>query len=79
MTNQTKAKFPHCDERVLHSKNECSYCDEYPEAQQYRIDNKINFTGHRNPDKAPCPADAARGLGEAHRWGGNAPRRLPTT
>jgi hypothetical protein len=70
----TVAPYPHCDQRVLHAPDECVYCDAYPEAQQDRVTRGINFTGHSDLGKQPCPADAARGLGQAHRWGGNAPR-----
>ena len=87
-----EAPFPHCDPRVLHAPGECKYCDEYPEAQQKRVDEGIAFTGQSvnvvdqladvlddgkpKPTK-PCPADEARGLGRAHRWGGNAPSKKP--
>lgn len=70
-------KYPHCDARVLHAPGECEFCDGYAsELQQGRVDQGINFTGHSDPDKKPCPADAARGIGGAHTWGGNAPQPI---
>ena len=65
---------PHCDPRVLHAPNSCVYCDEVPEWQQFRIDNKINFTGENDKRKTLCPADIARGFKGAHKWGGNTPK-----
>lgn len=72
-TAESVVRFPHCDERVLHSPGECIYCDMYPDAQQSRIARKVNFTGQSKPGFGPCPADAARGLGNAHMWHGNRP------
>lgn len=66
----------HCDQRVLHSPGECEYCDAYPEAQRYRSENNIAFTGHMALGIKPCPADAARPKGspsDHRRWGGNKP------
>ena len=70
-----RAQFPHCDSRVLHAPTECVYCDHYPEAQQERIDNKINFTGHHDTDKKMCPAESARALDNINRWGGNVAKK----
>lgn len=74
LVQEMKAMFPHCDERVLHAPSECIYCDEFPVEQAHRIAQGINFTGHNEPGLKPCPADAARGLGWAHVWYGNAPK-----
>lgn len=68
-----KAPFPHCDPHVLHAPGECEYCDIYPEFQNDRVTGGINFTGHTDADKAPCPADSARGAGHK-RWPGNIAR-----
>lgn len=68
------AKYPHCDALVLHAPGECKYCDRYPDAQQWRIINKINFTGHNDPDKAQCPAEQRRKLATINRWYGNVAR-----
>lgn len=38
--------FPHCDQRILHTKGECRYCDGYPEWQKLREVWGIAFTGH---------------------------------
>lgn len=70
-----RAPFPHCDERVLHKPGNCQYCDMYPEAQQKRVDERVNFTGHTDADKRLCPADIARGIGNAHMWHGNRPSK----
>lgn len=69
----TRITWPHCDHRVLHEPGECSTCDEHASALQYiRKYWKINFTGHFNPEKLPCPADLARGAGSEY-WSGNRP------
>lgn len=67
----TTARFPHCDARVLHEPKNCEFCDMFPELQQERIKNNINFTGEGNPNKKPCPAEAARGLKSINSWYGN--------
>lgn len=74
-TAESVARFPHCDERVLHSPGECVYCDMHPDAQQSRISRKVNFTGHTDADKTLCPADIARGIAGAHVWHGNRPTK----
>jgi hypothetical protein len=74
MSTDTRAFAPHCDVRIIHAPLQCVYCDKYPEVQQARIDLKINFSGQAFEGLAPCPADAARGFGQAHQWVGNQPR-----
>lgn len=76
-----KAKYPHCDSKVLHAPGKCVFCDEYPDAQADRVINNIAFTGEdvwpedgRVQPKAQCPAEAARPLGDINKWGGNRPR-----
>lgn len=72
------AKFPHCDQRVLHKPGTCQFCDAYPDRQELRKDWKIAFTGETPKDgELPCPSDAARGRGGAHVWGGNRPLTAP--
>ena len=68
------AEYPHCDQDVLHAPQKCEYCDEFPQKQQHRLDNFINFTGEDDKTKYRCPSDAKRGLGGAHVWGGNTPK-----
>lgn len=69
-------RFPHCDPRVLHAPYECEICDEYASAaQNARINRGINFTGHTDADKTLCPADIARGFGNADKWYGNRPQK----
>lgn len=65
----------HCDPRVVHApEDDCKYCNERPSHQRARVRDGIAFTGHPpKPGQEPCPADAARGLGQAHRWQGNVP------
>jgi hypothetical protein len=72
----SEIKYPHCDQRVLHAPGECKYCDQYSDAQNERMAEGINFTGHQEPDLLPCPSDSARGLGGAHVWGGNRPHKI---
>lgn len=64
------APYPHCDSRIVHAQNTCKYCDNYPELQRERIDNNINFTNTTDPNKALCPAIAARGE-RVNYWQGN--------
>lgn len=71
------ATFPHCDSRVLHAPGTCRYCDRHPEWQAYRRGAGINFTGQQEEGLAPCPSDAARGVGGAHTWPGNRPVSPP--
>jgi len=33
----------------------------------------INFTGHHDPDKLPCPAETKRSIDTINQWGGNIP------
>lgn len=68
---------PHCDQRVLHAPGECEYCDDRPDWQQLRHLWMINFTGHHEIGKQPCPAEAARGMASINSWGGNIPRPKP--
>jgi hypothetical protein len=67
-------KYPHCDQDVLHRPLTCDYCDMHPNLQEYRLNNKINFTGENKSGLAQCPSDAKRGLGGAHIWYGNRPK-----
>lgn len=69
-------RVPHCDQSVLHSPGECSYCDECSDWQKLRELWKINFTGHSDPDKAPCPSERLRPAYVAHRWVGNQPTNI---
>lgn len=63
---------PHCYARILHAPGECEYCDRFPFLQLAREMWGINYTGHYEPDRQPCPADAARG--DNHQaWPGNRP------
>jgi hypothetical protein len=68
--------FPHCDELVLHAPGECKYCDDCPAAQQKRIKDGVNFTGHYDAAKKPCPAEERRDLKTINRWYGNRPEPL---
>jgi hypothetical protein len=65
--------MPHCDTRILHAPGECQYCDGRPDLQKARERMGINFTGHKEEGKGPCPADSIRG--DTHtEWGGNRAR-----
>jgi hypothetical protein len=72
---EERAAYPHCDSLVLHSPGECRYCDMYPEQQQRRELQGINFTGQYDPNKRPCPAEQYRSLETINKWGGNVARR----
>lgn len=66
--------LPHCDASVVHAPGECRYCDDRPDLQAIRDAWGIAYTGHAPADhQVPCPSDARRGQGQAHRWTGNAP------
>lgn len=69
------ARYPHCDQRVLHAPSECQYCDAFPERQALRQAWGICFTGYE-PEGAelPCPADFARPGGLCEKWSGNKAR-----
>lgn len=69
------APFPHCDERVLHRPGACEYCDRYPERQQARIRNRVNFTGEDREEFSPCPSTFDRPLEVIYTWPGNRPTR----
>ena len=77
---QRGEQHPHCDTRVLHAPGECKYCDKYGNWQALRNLMGINFSGHNDPDKAPCPADQAVAdgtRGDYNLWGGNRPHNGP--
>lgn len=65
--------MPHCDELCLHMPQICTICDDFPELQQARIDNRVNFTGEFSPNKQPCPSTMRRSLQTINRWPGNRP------
>lgn len=68
-------QFPHCDQRVLHAPNECSYCDDHKEWQALRVAWGIAFTGYEPEGKElPCPATYARGE-TLNKWPGNVAKR----
>lgn len=64
-------QFPHCDQRILHARGECSYCDEHVDWQALREAWSIAFTGYEpEGTELPCPADYSRG--DSHKlWYGN--------
>ena len=51
-----RAFAPHCDSSILHAPGACEYCDHYPDWQQMRVTQCINFSGEHDPEKAPCPS-----------------------
>jgi hypothetical protein len=74
----------HCDARIVHAPKECEMCDKHGRyAQDFRIAWMINFTGHHDPEKLPCPSEVFRGLidaegnGNQHQWPGNTPDAVP--
>ena len=63
---------PHCDFSMVHAPGECEACDECAFGLQHlRHINRVNYTGRRDPDKAPCPSEIFRSFESANRWGGN--------
>ena len=56
-----RAVMPHCDNKILHAPGECEVCDKYSDWQEARKNMGINFTGHNDENKGPCPADYLRG------------------
>jgi len=71
-----RAYAPHCDSSILHKPGECKYCDEYADWQEMRTTQRINFTGHFDKDKAPCPSHYFRDPEIAELWGGNMPTSM---
>lgn len=79
-------QFPHCDQSVLHSPGECTFCDGHSDWQALRLAWGIAFTGHAprplyddGPFEVACPSDQRRGVGKAHVWGGNRPTNVPAS
>jgi hypothetical protein len=70
---EVPAVYPHCDDLVMHAPGECVYCDKYPISQDFRERYGINFTGHHDPAKEPCPSERRRSLETINRWPGNRP------
>lgn len=67
-------QFPHCDQRILHQPEECSFCDRHPEWQELRLAWGIAFTGHLpdpGSDILMCPTDYTRDMDVYNAWGGN--------
>lgn len=70
-------QFPHCDSSILHAPGECEFCDEHPHWQALREGWRINFTGHHDPDKVPCPSEMFRTFETARLWPGNYAEMTP--
>lgn len=64
-------QMPHCDSSVLHAPGECQFCDRHPDWQEYREAARINFSGHNDEGKAPCPSEHFRPPEVRDRWPGN--------
>lgn len=78
MSDRDLAKLayaPHCDQSILHAPGACEYCDHYPEWQEMRERQRINFTNENDPDKAPCPSTYFRSAEVRDRWPGNVARQ----
>ncbi len=73
--SEERAHAPHCDPSILHGPGECGACDQYPDWQQMRDAQLINFTGGCDDGKAPCPSVYFRKAEDRDRWGGNRPWR----
>lgn len=67
----TIPQMPHCDQAILHAPGECEYCDLRPDWQEYREAARINFTGHVDENKAPCPSTWFRTPEMRDLWYGN--------
>ena len=66
-----RAYMPHCDQSILHAPGKCEHCDKYPDWQEMRVRQRINFTGEHDEDKAPCPSTHFRSEEVRDRWPGN--------
>ena len=62
--------MPHCDERVLHSKGTCTYCDKAQTLQQYRTMLGLKFTDELQENDPLLPGED-RTKASAEAWGGN--------
>jgi hypothetical protein len=68
------AQAPHCDQRILHSRGVCEYCDRYPDRQAIRLANRILCTNEDPQDGwRACPAIEVRGKESCEYWPGNRP------
>jgi hypothetical protein len=65
--------YPHCDMRVLHAPDSCTYCADATDLQEERERLDVSNTGLANR-AWPCPADRARGSASLNTWPGNRPR-----
>lgn len=68
-----RAYAPHCDQSILHAPGVCDYCDMYPDWQEFRAAQRINFTGEYSEHFAPCPSEYFRPPEIRDRWPGNTP------
>lgn len=68
---QHRAYMPHCDQSVLHAPGACRPCDLYPDWQEMRKRQRINFTGESDELKAPCPTTYFREEETINQWPGN--------
>lgn len=63
---------PHCDFAMVHAPGECGICDEIAFGLQWlRLINRTNYTGHHDPELAPCPSEIFRSFDVANVWQGN--------
>jgi hypothetical protein len=66
--------LPHCDARVLHLPEECTYCADRVDLQEERVELGVSNTGVTNR-AWPCPADKARSSDSLNGWYGNVARK----
>jgi len=66
-------RAPHCDSTILHAPGECTYCDGHPDWQHLRVLWRVNFTGHHDVSKAPCPSTYSRPEEVRDAWDRNRP------
>ena len=71
--SEERAHAPHCDPSILHAPGKCDACDQYPDWQQMRDVQQINFTGSHDTGKAPCPSVYFRRASDRDQWSGNLP------
>ena len=76
-TQENVLVYPHCDDRVLHSKGVCSHCDNYPQLQHFRKALGLKFTDELQANDALLPGEDRRSrLSGSLGWESGGPMRI---